>query len=362
MTTTDPTVTTQSLIQRLKQILNTAAIVSKNLKPIIATAKERFGQENTKEKEQQLIKDFQPHERLEVDQTKPNFNAFIESRNPDVEIVANELAENELDNEEADKFVVWGRPRDDYLFKESTDDRTVREESEEEWNTFDSEQYLAPDDYINFETYDLPEKTHHVIDMGVISFTDTTTSPKVHPLYQPFKSKELEDLVLPTAQALVGTSTESSPSIPNSYVTVPTTTRSTQNPPTSTSSQTSPTTTSPTSSSTQTSTSTKAPSLVVQPFRPNIQENTQEFQPPLRPSQQSTEDPFLSLFGPSGPAFHPIKTQEQMTQGFFDWLASKSKLKKEASEKIEPSKRPGKNFILILLHIISHIQVRSKCN
>ena len=84
--------------------------------------------------------------------------------------MANEQAEKELDNKEINEFLVWCRPRDDDLFKESTDDCTVREENEEEWNIFTRKKYLNPVNYKNFETYDLLEKTTHVIDMGVISF------------------------------------------------------------------------------------------------------------------------------------------------------------------------------------------------
>ena len=45
------------------------------------------------------------------------------------------------------------------------------------------------------------------------------------------------------------------------------------------------------------------------PFKPNLPESVQDFQPTLRPSQQSTENPFLALFRPLGPTFRPSLPQ-----------------------------------------------------
>merc|ERR1711936_707729 len=66
-------------------------------------------------------------------------------------------------------------------------------------------------------------------------------------------------------------------------------------------------------------------------FRPNVKETALDFQPTLRPSQLSTEDPFLALFRPLGATFSPpASLQKPANVNLLDWLASKSKLKKSS--------------------------------
>ena len=71
-------------------------------------------------------------------------------------------------------------------------------------------------------------------------------------------------------------------------------------------------------------------------FRPNVKETALDFQPTLRPSQLSTEDPFLALFRPLGATFSPpASLQKPPNINLLDWLASKSKLRKSSEANTE---------------------------
>merc|ERR1719242_1372705 len=92
-------------------------------------------------------------------------------------------------------------------------------------------------------------------------------------------------------------------------------------------------------------TSDPSPNLVensiTDSFRPNVKETALDFQPTLRPSQLSTEDPFLALFRPLGATFSPpASLQKPANINLLDWLASKSKLKKASEAATTPTPFP----------------------
>ena len=326
---------TPSLLEKLKTILEKAAYVSKKFN--IAASKRQKQKENKKQK------------RIKENEIERNIESVTEP-------------------------IIWGKPKagDEDVFEERRGESFVGNERDEEWTRFQSDRVLHPENYVNFADYDLPQKTHHRIDMGVIRFSNATEDesfgpspidPQPYDLYQQNNLIQIEHQsssdnilkapstttkprVVPEVQGRVA-SIQPILSIANSveptshkpefkptprYALVR---KRTKPPPTNnpTGSQIGnktsnkhelrlgPVLTDPLKESggnidqSQLTPTRKEPAEKIKPkltsnpslnnhsessssdtFRPNVKETVEDFQPTLRPSQLSTEDPFLALF------------------------------------------------------------------
>ena len=334
-TTLRPTVSTPSLLEKLKTILEKAAYVSKKFN--IAASKRQKENEKNKQK------------RIKENEIEPKLKISTEP-------------------------IIWGKPKADEedAFEERRGESFVGNERDEEWTRFQSDRVLHPENYVNFADYDLPQKTHHRIDMGVIRFSNATEDesfgpspidPQPYHLFQQNNLVQIEhqpstDKILkapsittkprvaPEVQGRVA-SIQPILSIANSveptslkpefkptprYALVR---KRTKPPPTDKSaglqignktpnkhelrlgplptdslkgsggnidqSQLTPTRKEPAEKikpklTSNPSLNNLSESSTSDTFRPNVKETVEDFQPTLRPSQLSTEDPFLALF------------------------------------------------------------------
>ena len=390
-TTLTPTVSTPSLLEKLKSILEKAAYVSKKFN--IAASK----RQKQKEKKQ---------ERVEASEVEPNVESSVTEP------------------------IIWGRPKgDEDVFEERLGESFNEAEREEEWSRFQSDRVLHPENYVNFTNYDLPQKTHHIIDMGIIRFSNNASSDDsfgpspIDP--QPYHSFQYNDLAepvplppkadeVPQPPSKVETATTNQRLYSDAQGRVATVHSVLPNvrtlKPTSPAPEFQPTPMyalvrkkvkpSPASNATEQirkenqkehdlrlgppppdkdeksggtieqsqlvprrkelkeetkkQIRTKAEKLTSDPslklvaqnsitdsFRPNVKETPLDFQPTLRPSQLSTEDPFLALFRPLGATFSPpASLQKPANINLLDWLASKSKLKKASEAATTPTPFP----------------------